>query len=94
LDFSGDHPVGPKVQERYHGIPKKQDLYVLQDGRQWISLYPFIAVHYCPHCNARETYFVDAWQGPGDEANLRSFERSHEEASEEIGKELTLRLGS
>jgi hypothetical protein len=92
LDFSGDHPVGRKVQERYQGIPKKQDLYILQDGKQWISLYPFISVHYCPHCNARETYFVDAWQGTGEEANLRSFERSHEEASEEIGQELTLRL--
>lgn len=94
LDFSGDHPVGRKVQERYQGIPKKQDLYILQDGKQWISLYPFISVHYCPHCNARETYYVDAWQGTGEEANLRSFERSHEEVSEEIGRELTLRLGS
>jgi heme exporter protein D len=94
LDFSGDHPVGRKVQERYQGIPKKQDLYVLQDGKQWISLYPFISVHYCPHCNARETYFVDAWQGSGEEANLRSFERAHEEGSKEIGQELTLRLES
>jgi hypothetical protein len=94
LDFSGDHPVGRKVQERYQGIPKKQDLYILQDGKQWISLYPFISVHYCPHCNARETYYVDAWQGTREEANLRSFERSHEEVSEEIGQELTLQLGS
>ena len=92
LDFSGDHPVGRKVQERYQGIPKKQDLYILQDGKQWISLYPFISVHYCPHCNARETYYVDAWQGTGEEANLRSFERSHEEVSQEIGQALTLRL--
>jgi hypothetical protein len=92
LDFSGDHPVGRKVQERYQGMPKKQDLYILQDGKHWISLYPFISVHYCPHCNARETYFVDAWQGTGEEANLRSFERSHEEVSDEIRQELTLRL--
>src|SRR5215203_3835398 len=48
------------------------------------SLYPFISAHYCPHYNARETYFVDAWQGSGEEANLRSFERAHEEVSEEI----------
>lgn len=93
LDFSGDHPVGRKVQERYRGIPKKQDLYILQDGEQWVSLYPFISIHYCPHCNARETYFIDAWQGPEEEANLRSFERAHEEVSQEIGQELTLRLG-
>jgi hypothetical protein len=67
---------------------------VLQDGERWIPLYPFVSVHYCPHCNARETYFVDAWQGPGEEeANLRSFERGHEEVSQEIGRELTLRLG-
>jgi hypothetical protein len=70
LDFSSDHPVGRKVQERYQGIPKKQDLYILQDGKQWISLFPFVSVHYCHHCNARETYFVDAWQGIGEEANL------------------------
>jgi hypothetical protein len=35
---------------------------------------------------------VDAWQGTGEAANLRSYERSHEEVSEEIGQELTLRL--
>ena len=61
LDFSGDHPVGRKVQEGHQGIPKKHDLYILQDEKEWISLYPFVSVHYCSHCNARETYFVDAW---------------------------------
>lgn len=56
LDFSGDHPVGRKVQENYRGIPKKQDLYILQNEIEWISLYPFISVQYCPYCQSRETY--------------------------------------
>jgi len=89
LDYSGDHPAGRKVQERYRGIPKKQDLYILQDGQEWIPLYPFISVHYCHHCYARETYFVDSWGGPEEEANLRSFERAHEEVSQDIGQDLS-----
>jgi hypothetical protein len=88
LDFSQDHPVGRKVQEEYQEIPKKQDLYILQNGIEWVSLYPFISVQHCPYCQSRETYFVDAWKGPGEEANLRSFERAHEEISEEVGQEL------
>lgn len=93
LDYSSDHPVGHKVQEKYHGVPKKQDLYILQDKDEWITLYPFISIHHCRHCHARETYFVDSWAGPGEEANLRSLERAHEEASHGIGKDLEQRLG-
>jgi hypothetical protein len=92
LDYSGDHPVGRKVREKYRGIPKKQDLYVLQDGKEWIPLYPFISIHYCGHCHARETYFVDSWAGPGREAELRSLERAHEETTQDIGQALTRRL--
>lgn len=93
LDYSSDHPVGHKVQERYHGVPKKQDLYILQNEDEWITLYPFISIHHCRHCHARETYFVDSWAGLGEEANLRSLERAHEEASRGIGEDLGLRLG-
>ncbi len=89
LDYSGDHPVGRKVQEEYEGVPKKQDLYVLQDGGEWIPLYPFMSMHYCHHCHARETYFIDSWAGPEEAAGLRSFERAHEESSREIGQVLT-----
>lgn len=93
LDYSSDHPVGHKVQERYHGVPKKQDLYILQNKDEWITLYPFISIHHCRHCHARETYFVDSWAGPGEEANLRSLERAHEEVSRGIGEDLGPRLG-
>lgn len=89
LDYSGDHPVGRKVREEYEGVPKKQDLYVLQNGSEWMPLYPFMSVHYCHHCRARETYFIDSWAGPEEEAGLRSFERAHEETSQEIGQDLT-----
>lgn len=88
LDYSGDHPAGRKVREEYNGVPKKQDLYILQEGRDWLSLYPFISVHYCSHCSARETHFVDGWTVGDECANLRSFERAHEETSQEIGKAL------
>jgi hypothetical protein len=88
LDYSGDHPAGRKVREKYKGVPKKQDLYILQNGSDWLSLYPFISVHYCSHCSARETYFVDGWVGGEEPASLRSFERAHEETSQEIGKAL------
>lgn len=87
LDYSGDHPAGRKVKEECVGAPKKQDLYVLQNGEDWISLYPFISIQYCRHCSARETYFIEVWRG--EEANLISFERAHEETSEEVGKDLT-----
>lgn len=89
LDYTGDHPAGRKVQEKYRGVPKKQDLYILQNGEEWISLYPFVSVHYCRHCNARETYFVGGWAGPEEEADLLSFERAHQQRSHEIGQELT-----
>lgn len=92
LDYSGDHPIGRKVQEKYYGIPKKQDLYILQSESDWIPLYPYVSVHYCRHCNARETYFIDSWDGPGEEVNLRSFERGHEELSRELDQDLVSRL--
>lgn len=93
LDYSGDHPIGRKVQENYRGVPKKQDIYILQNESEWIPLYPYISVHYCRHCNTRETYFIDSWAGPGEKAHLRSIERGHEEESSEIGQDLELRLG-
>lgn len=89
LDYSGDHPVCRIVQEQYKGIPKKQDLYILQNAEEWIPLYPFISAHYCPRCGTRETFFIDSWSGPGEAANLKSFERLHDEVSSEIGEALT-----
>lgn len=89
LNYSMEHSVGRQVQEKYQGIPQKLDLYILQSGRHWISLYPFISIFDCPCWETSETYFVDAWQGSNKVANLRSFQRGHEEASQEIGHELT-----
>src|SRR5918995_331748 len=73
LNYSmAEHSVGSQVQERYHGVPQWLDLYILQGGQQWISLSPFISICHCPRCETRETYFVDAWKGSGQKANLRS----------------------
>lgn len=91
-DFSTEHLVGRKVRERMRGIPKKNDLYILQGTREWISLYPFISVHACPSCNQKETYFIDAWKASGREASLQSFQRAHIRGSQEVAQELALRL--
>jgi hypothetical protein len=48
----------------------------LHDG-VWISLYPLVNVLYCPQCGSCETYFIDAWNGPGTSPTLKSFERGH-----------------
>jgi hypothetical protein len=77
LDYSGDHPGCRKVDEQYSGVPKKNDLYVLQDGKEWISLFPFISIHCCPRCGARETFFVDRWKGAEKALQLKCFERGH-----------------
>ena len=49
-------------------------------------------VMYCPRCGARETYFVDRWDGPGETPILKSFERGHvfeePEIADKIGEHI------
>jgi hypothetical protein len=82
-------PCRPQGAGGVYRHPEKQDLYILQNEAEWTSLYTFISIYYCRHCQARETYFIDGWAGAGTNADLLSFERGHREASQEIGQELT-----
>lgn len=98
LDYTGEHPAGYKAQEEYRGVPKrvvskKQDLHILQDVEERISLYPFVSINYCRHGHLRETYLIGGWAGPGEKVDLLSFERAQQQRSQEIGQELAKWLG-
>ena len=87
LRYAGDHPGLPQEEIEYHkGVP--EDLYVQAQPKQLETLFPFITVHYCPHCKARETYFIDRWQ-PGSTALLKSFERGHVQEDGTVAERLT-----
>ena len=45
-------------------------------------------VMYCPRCGARETYFIDRWDGPGNTPTFKSFERGHVFEEPEIADEI------
>jgi len=77
LDYSGDHPVCRRTSEEDKNVPQKNDLYILQNGTQWISLYPFVSVHTCSACEARETFFLDGLWTDSKRLKLKSFERAH-----------------
>ena len=83
LVYAGDHPGCRRTERLIRARLKKQDLYLALDADTWVSLYPYISVHYCHHCKARETYYVDKWNR-GEPAALKSFERWHGEESPEI----------
>ena len=87
LVYAGDHPGCRRTERLTRARIKKQDLYLALDDDTWVSLYPFISIHYCHHCKARETYYVDRWN-KGAPAGLKSFERWHAEENTTIGEEL------
>lgn len=88
LRYIGDHPGMKKVSLTTSEPVRKNDLYLAIHGEpKWRSLWPFITVSECPHCKARETYYVDRWK-PGQAAVMSSFERGHREESQEVGKGL------
>ncbi|MGB3492252.1 MAG: hypothetical protein WBA57_05965 [Elainellaceae cyanobacterium] len=92
LKYTGDHPGMRKFEVDLHHAVTKNDLCTaIGNGDMWRSLYPYLSVAHCPVCGSRETYYVDEWQ-PGKAARIRSFERGHEQISDEIGHELSLRL--
>jgi len=88
LRLVGDHPALPQERLEYPGLLTRNDLYVQVGEESWSSLFPFITVRLCPHCKARETYFIDRWEGPGKPAQLKSFERGHTEEDGDVGAEL------
>ena len=88
LLYAGDHPACRMV-ERTSPVPlTKDDLYLVTKGSSWVSLFPFVSIHYCPRCHLRETYYVDAF-GKNGPAKLKSFEWGHVAHDQLITEELT-----
>jgi hypothetical protein len=88
LRLAGDHPGLMQEKLEYATPLKRNDLYIELQSGIWEPLYPFLSVHSCPTCKIRETYFVDAWAGPGKGAKLKSFERGHTIENKDIGEAL------
>jgi len=88
LRCMGDHPGYAQEIVNYPTSVTKNDLYVEIESDRWVSLYPFLIPRDCPTCKTREIYFVDKWQGKGDVAILKSFERGHNLKDAEIGTAL------
>ncbi len=77
LRYMGDHPSFPQEEVVFHRGLRKGDLFLELDGRNWVTLYPFIVPMMCSHCKARETYFIDLWDPRRGTARMKSFERGH-----------------
>ncbi len=77
LLYAGDHPGLQKERVTLPRPLPKDKLYAILPEDEWIPLYPLVDVRYCSRCDTRETYFIDAWNGPGDSPKLKSFERGH-----------------
>jgi hypothetical protein len=84
LSFVGDHPGLPQ-EEVTHRVPlPKRDLYISAAGVGWIPLFPLLVAKNCPRCKTRETFFVDKWDRDKGLASRKSFERGHEEQTDEV----------
>ena len=57
--------------------PREGRLFLDVGSGNRIPLYPFIVSRICPHCNAGETYFIEAWDRKRNLARMKSFERGH-----------------
>jgi type I restriction-modification system DNA methylase subunit len=76
LVYVGDHP---SMQMKTNELPSpvsKGLLYIESGDDDWIPLYPWMSVAYCPICTHRETYIVDKRSGPGN-YDFKSIERGH-----------------
>ncbi|MBX9686381.1 MAG: hypothetical protein K2X27_06735 [Candidatus Obscuribacterales bacterium] len=88
LRYSGDHPGLAQEEVTFPRALTKNDLFIELDQGEWINLHPFIIVKSCPHCRARETYFIDYWATKKKTCRLKSFERGHVEEDSEVAANL------
>lgn len=97
LLYRGDHPGMPQEALTLPEPLPRDSLHLTLAEGEWVSLYPLINVMYCPRCGARETYFIDRWDGPGNTPILKSFERGHvfeeTEITEKIGGHIAHWIG-
>jgi hypothetical protein len=84
LAFVGDHPGLPQEELTYRTPLPKRDLYIAAAGVGWVPLFPLLVARNCPTCKARETFFLDKWNCTKGTAVRKSFERGHEEETNEV----------
>jgi hypothetical protein len=89
LALVGDHPGLPQEQVTYRTPLPKRDLYIAAAGVGWVSLFPLLVVRNCRTCKIRETFFLDKWNRKKGIATRKSFERGHEEETDEVIKNIT-----
>jgi hypothetical protein len=82
--FVGDHPGLPQEEITYRTPLTKRDLYIAAAGVGWISLFPLLVARNCRTCKTRETFFLDKWNRKNGIAIRKSFERGHEEETNEV----------
>ena len=86
LKLMGDHPAF--FQEELLSVEafaKDDVIWELEPGR-FLSLYPFLTAHTCPLCQRSELFFIDRLKA--GQAQLKSYERGHGLASEQIQQDL------
>ena len=84
LSLVGDHPGLPQEQLTYRTPLPKRDLYIAAAGVGWVPLFPLLVARNCPSCKTRETFFLDKWNRNKGTAMRKSFERGHEEETNEV----------
>jgi hypothetical protein len=84
LALVGDHPGLPQEEIMYRTPLTKRDLYIAAAGVRWIPLFPLVVARNCRSCKTRETFFIDKWNRAKGIAMRKSFERGHEEETDEV----------
>jgi hypothetical protein len=84
LTLVGDHPGLPQEEVPYRIALPKRDLYIAAAGVGWVPLFPLLVARNCRTCKTRETFFLDKWNRKKGTAMRKSFERGHEEETNEV----------
>ncbi len=84
LSLVGDHPGLPQEELSYRTPLPKRDLYIAAAGVGWVPLFPLLVARNCPRCKTRETFFLDKWNRNKGTAMRKSFERGHEEETNDV----------
>jgi hypothetical protein len=89
LSLVGDHPGLPQEEITYRTPLTKRDLYIAAGGIGWVTLFPLLVARNCRTCKTRETFFLDKWDRDRGIAMRKSFERGHEEETDEVVVNMT-----
>jgi hypothetical protein len=89
LALVGDHPGLPQEEVMYRTPLTKRDLYIAAAGVGWVPLFPLLVARNCRSCKTRETFFLDKWNRKKGIAMRKSFERGHEEETDDVVANMT-----